>query len=472
MPLGLIIVAAVLRFVNLAHPATLVFDETYYVKDAWTLSHLGYEGSWPAESDGRFAAGETMIFTDQGSRVVHPPLGKWLIALGLFAFGGADPFGWRFTTAVLGTLTVLVVYLIARRLTASVWWAGLAALFIAIDGLSITMSRVALLDGILTFFVLLGTLFIVLDHRGTMARVARSTDAFIGPVMWRRPWVIAAGLAFGAAGAVKWSGLYALAAFGLYLVASDAWARRRAGVQMWGASAIGRQGPASFMLLVGPAAAVYLASWTGWLVTAGGYMRDSADSAIIALWNYHADSASFHVGLSSPHSYGSPAWQWPFLARPTSMYWNDGTCGTGSGEYRCVEAISSLPNPMLWWVGILAIVALTYALVRYRDWRYAIVLVGFASSYVPWLLVPNRTIFQFYTVLLMPFMMIALALILQRLSHPSEPGREREASAWRITTGILVVVAVAVSAFFLPLATGMKVPYDFWHVHMWMTSWI
>jgi len=52
-------------------------------------------------------------------------------------------------------------------------------------------------------------------------------------VLWSRPWLIAAGVTLGAASAVKWSGLYALAVFGLYVVITDALARRRAGIPLW-----------------------------------------------------------------------------------------------------------------------------------------------------------------------------------------------------------------------------------------------
>ncbi len=471
-PALLLIVAALLRFVALDHPHALVFDETYYVKDAWSLAHLGYEGSWPDKPDAQFAAGETMIFTETGTRVVHPPLGKWLIALGMLLFGADNGFGWRFATALAGTLTVLVVYMIVRRMTGKVTWASVAGLFVAVDGVSIVLSRVSLLDGILTFFVMLGVLFIVVDHRGAAARIARTTDSFIGPVMWNRPWVIAAGAAFGCAAAVKWSGFYVLAAFGLYLVASDAFMRRRAGVQMWGSAAIGRQGPVTFALYVPVALIVYVTSWIGWLATQGGYKRDSDANPLIALVNYHLDSLGFHLALSSPHTYASPAWQWPFLVRPTSMYWDSQTCGTGAGEYQCVEAITAIPNPLVWWAGVIAVVAIVWGLIRYRDWRYAIVLVGLAAAYLPWLGTPDRTIFQFYTVLIVPFLAISLALALERWTSGTDPRRARERRVWRMITIGLVIAVVAVSAFFLPLWTGMRVPYQFWLMHMWFPSWI
>ena len=50
--------------------------------------------------------------------VVHPPLGKWTIALGEYVFG-ATPFGWRIAVAILGTLSILMVARITRRLTRS-----------------------------------------------------------------------------------------------------------------------------------------------------------------------------------------------------------------------------------------------------------------------------------------------------------------------------------------------------------------
>ena len=40
--------------------------------------------------------------------MVHPPLGKWLIALGEQAFGNNE-LGWRFPAAIAGTLMVLIL---------------------------------------------------------------------------------------------------------------------------------------------------------------------------------------------------------------------------------------------------------------------------------------------------------------------------------------------------------------------------
>ncbi len=165
IPLLLTVFAGILRLTNLGHPGTLAFDETYYVKDAWSLWTLGYEGTWGSGANEMFADGDTSALTATGSFVVHPPLGKWIIALGMGLLGPGSSVGWRLTTALIGTATVLLLYLVTRTLTRSTTLATLAGLFLAVDGLSIVMSRIALLDATLTFFILLGFWFILLDRR-------------------------------------------------------------------------------------------------------------------------------------------------------------------------------------------------------------------------------------------------------------------------------------------------------------------
>ncbi|MDQ4213906.1 dolichyl-phosphate-mannose--protein mannosyltransferase [Microbacterium sp. ASV81] len=478
------LLAALLRIVGVGHPHTLVFDETYYVKDAWSLWAQGYEGAWRSNANDLFAKGDTSALETAAAFVVHPPLGKWLIGLGIVLFGPGSSFGWRIVTALVGTLSVLVVYVIAKQLSGSIAVATIAGLFMAVDGLGIVLSRVGLLDGILTLFVLLGVLFLVLDRKRSMPALedpafhARGDAPTLwGRVLWRRPWVLAAGAALGAASSVKWSGAYLLAAAGLYLVVTDALARRRAGVALWPSDAAFRQGPVTFLLLVPVAAVVYVASWTGWFVTAGGYDRRSVDGNALASWlHYHQDILAFHVGLTASHPYASPAWQWPFLVRPTSM-WVGGQNQPCFGTTGCIGEITSIPNPLIWYLGVAAAV---YLLVRFvrglarrspMPWSYAIPLVGLAGAYLPWLAFPERTIFQFYTVVMAPFLILALVLALRDIAGRPADARTRRQSGQR-TVVVIVVMIVLVSAFYLPLWIGLPVPWWFWNLHNWSPSWI
>lgn len=481
-PAVVLVIAAVLRLWNLsaAHDLMNQFDETYYVKDAWTMLNLGYEASWPADANASFLSGDVNVFTTNPAFVVHPPLGKWIIALGMAVLGPGSGWGWRITTALLGIASVLLLMLIAKRLTRSTTFAVVTGLLMAVDGLAISMSRVALLDTSLTFFVLLAFLFVLRDRERTMTRIAETVAArhdgdqppSWGPVLWNRPWIIAAGAALGAASAVKWSGAWVLAGLGIYLVVTDALARRRAGVLFWPTDAA-RQGLATFVLLVPVAVVVYVASWSGWLFTSGGYDRQAGSNPLESLWLYHVAMYKSSAGITAGHSYASPAWQWPLLWRPTGVYYHQDALGVNgcTAQNGCVEVISTMPNPLVWYAGVAAVLYLVYRFVVARDWRHALVLTGVAVTYVPWLFLPERTVFQFYTVLILPFMLLALTFALKDIAGPPAADAYRRHTGQRLVL-VFLGVALVLAAFWYPIISAMTVPYDFWHLHMWMTSWV
>lgn len=483
IPGAITVLAGALRLVSLGHPHELVFDETYYVKDAWTQWNLGYAAGWPSEADQRFAAGETDIFTTDPSYVVHPPLGKYLIGLGMAVFGADSSFGWRISAAVFGTAAVLLLYVVALLLTRSLGVAVAASGLLAIDGLGIVLSRVSLLDVFVMFFTLLTFLFVLLDARWMRRRWPESLEpSSWGPVFWWRPWILAAGCAAGATTAVKWSGLYVLAGVGIWFVVVDALDRRRRGILFWPASAVLRQGPVTFLLLVPIAAVTYLASWSGWLLSDGGYDRHAADASpatgmwswvplsLQSLWRYHESMYGFHVGLTSSHSYASPAWQWPLLVRPTSMFYDSdpAACAPGGG---CIENIYSMPNPLVWYAAVAATIYLGIRFARRPDATSAFVLLGIAVTWVPWLIYPQRTIFQFYTIVILPFLLLALAIALRDLAHPAGADAHRRRAGRRVVL-VFAVVAIALSAFWYPILTAMPVPYEFWRLHNWMQTWV
>ena len=491
-PLLVTLLAGILRFWNLAQPHALVFDETYYVKDAWSQWNLGFPATWPGDADARFAAGETNIFTGDPSFAVHPPLGKYLIGVGMWLFGADSSFGWRVTTALFGTALVLLLFLVAKTMTNSTVFATIAAFLLAIDGLGIVMSRVALLDTFLAFFVLLAFWFALLDRRRHLDRLAAAVATRVGDgeppawgvVLWNRPWIIAAGAAAGAACAVKWSGVWVLAAVGLYAVVTDALERRRLGVVFWPVDAV-RQGLASFVLLVPAAFVVYLGSWTGWLLSDGGYDRNVAEISpatgffswvplsIQSLWKYHQTIYGSMVGMTSPHSYSSAAWAWPFLWRPTSMYAFSSADGQNGcvGDNGCLQILYSMPNPLLWYASVIAALYLVYRFAVSRDWRHAVVLVGIAATWLPWLVYPERTVFQFYTIAIWPFLLLALTFALREIAGAAHAPADRRVTGQRVVI-VFLIAAVVLSAFWYPLWSAMQVPYDFYRLHNWMQGWV
>ncbi len=436
-------------------------------------------GSWPRIPRGT----SSHLFKDVPSFVVHPPLGKWVIAAGEWAFG-VNPFGWRFGVAVLGTLSVLMTARILRRLTRSDVVGTLAGLLVALDGLHIVMSRTALLDMTLMFLVLAAFGLLLLDRDA----VRRRADAWrtlwndnplvVGPGFGMRPWRIAAGVALGLACGVKWSGLWYVAFFGVLTVFWDLQLRRQIGAARPLRAVVVRDALPAFASIVVVGFVAYLLTWTGWLVTDGGYDRNWAAThpglplvpdALRSLAEYHRAAWAFHVGLDSPHSYRSSAWSWPVMSRPTSFHYasDDVACGAD----RCAQEVLALGNPLIWWAGLLALFHNAWRAVAGRDWRSSALLTGYLAGWLPWQVFHSRTIFTFYAILLVPFVCGMLAISLASLAGgpDASPARRR----WGIlAAGTIVLLIVATSWFLLPIWIGQPLTYDQWHWRMWLPTWV
>ena len=178
-PLLVTALGTFLRFNRLSVPPSIVFDETYYVGDAYGILRHGAEINHVKNADALLAHGSTNILAPGGEFVVHPPLGKVAIAAGEWLFG-LTPFGWRFAVAVVGSLAILMTARIARRMTRSTLLGCVAGLLMALDGLEFVLSRTALLDIFVMFWVLAAFGCLVIDRDRARARIAAAVAAGSG----------------------------------------------------------------------------------------------------------------------------------------------------------------------------------------------------------------------------------------------------------------------------------------------------
>ncbi len=502
------LLAAFLRLWDLGRPRVFEFDETYYAKDAWSLLHFGYVQGYVAKANEEILAGHTTgLWNGTPSMVVHPEVGKWIIAVGEHLFG-MTPFGWRVSAAVVGALMVMVMIRLARRVTRSTMLGLVAGLLMCFDGLQLVLSRLGLLDIFLAFFVLCAVSCMVADRDWVRSRMARavgeshrlSPEAW-GPLLLWRPWRLATGLAWGLAIGTKWSALFPLAAFGLLIWFWDAGARRSFGVRRaLLKSAVIDALPAVGYVVVVPAL-VYVASWTGWLLHAeayekalsntqygpywGSYLETDAHGffpelwqSLRSLWHYHQDVYAFHTKFlnDSTHVYQSRPWGWLLLNRPVGV---DAQLDIQPGEQGCAAAAGStclrqvllLGNPMVWWFGTLALAWSVVAWVGRRDWRYGLVTIGVAVTWLPWLRYDDRPIFSYYAVVILPFLILGATLLLGEMIGRADASAARRGVGTGLAGAVLVLTMLAF-AWFWPIWTDQLVTNSEWLQRMWFRRWI
>lgn len=345
------LLAAVTRFLNLGSPTdagTPIFDEKHYAPQAWqVLNNHGIEDN------------------PGFGLVVHPPVGKQMIAIGEALFGYTG-LGWRFSGALLGVVMVALVVRIVRRITRSTLVGAIAGLLLICDGVSFVAARTALLDGFLTFFVVAAFGALIVDRDQVRARMhvamlqGRIDETAWGPRLGVRWWRFGAGVLLGLAFATKWSGLYFIAFFGAMSLVFDVAARRQYRVPRPWLGMLRRDLiPTGYALALIPFG-VYLASYAGWFASETAIDRHQVgltigpDSvvplpdAIRSLWYSTAKAFHFHATLTNSagnhHPWESKPWSWPMSLRPV-LYAIDQQNVPGCGPQSCVKAEMLVARP-------------------------------------------------------------------------------------------------------------------------------
>jgi dolichyl-phosphate-mannose-protein mannosyltransferase len=432
--------AAAVRFIDLSRPASLVNDEGFYARD----------GCWYVVASSRVCGIHGELSTE------HPPLAKWLIGGGIRTFG-FHPFGWRFSSAAAGTLTVLLLYVLARRLLRSTTGAVVASGLLAIDFLHLVESRTAMLEPFVTLFLVAAFLFWALDRERLAAR-GPEVPAWSG--IRARKWRVACGVALGGAVACKWSGLMVLLGIAGLSLLWEIRVRRETEHQSALRRALREEGTSLAVAFLLIPAAIYVMSYIGRIhgpILAlpwhrGSWARNFVAGQVKGMLLYHVN---LHP-LASP--YASPPWSWPLLKRPMTYFF----AATSGGRFVDVLATG---DPVVWWASLIALVAVA---VRWRrsprgpDQPEALVLAGFALTYLPWLGLGYARSFSFFYYMCpaVPFMCLALAMAVCQLRRTV-----------RLTLVIaLATISIGLFGFFYPVLTGAPLAPQDWKARMVFTD--
>jgi dolichyl-phosphate-mannose-protein mannosyltransferase len=418
-PIVITLLSLLLRLINLATPKGYIFDEVYYVDGARDFLKYGVE-----------VAGNKPEF------IVHPPVGKWLIASGIKIFGDNE-FGWRIAVAICGTLLILLFARLVHILFYSPLLTAIGAALMSMDGLELVHSRTALLDLFLTFFVLLAV------------------------YLWQRERHWWAAISIGLALGTKWSAVYFLAIIALVSLYRVFSAHSGKNLVKPTLKKIIQYG----LLPV----TVYTTTWTGWFLSTRGWDRQWSSNVIASWWHYHVEILGFHTGLTEKHSYQANPWSWMIMGRPTSFFYDSPkACGVKD----CAQEVLAIGTPILWWLGTLAIVVtlgfwLRSLVLKKSDPALNLIFLGISAGYLPWFFFQKRTVFTFYAIIIEPFMLLAVVYCAKLILDSTMKSGYSQA-----IVAAAVIVIFLNFIYFLPLFTGEVITYDAWFKRMWLSSWI
>lgn len=405
----------------------------------------------------------------------HPPFGKDWLSLGILLFG-MNPFGMRFMHIIAGIGLIITLFFLGRQVLASRFGAYCTMLLGMLDFMPFVQSRYATIDSTSVLFITLMFLFTFkyVREQETNPGFWNSTATF-GLIM----------ICFALAAATKWTGVYGLAGIaGCILIVlarqyrvyhreqiqlntgyiqdtstgtspdlmakNHTLARMRAELQsrnfwrnqFW-ATILG-----GTLLLVIIVPSVYYLTYIPFL-KCQGVISPLSVKGISTVLQSQKNMYDYHSKLTAPYVFESNWWSWPFDFKPNWIYPNYPVAVRPGDKVTIV----SMGNPLIWFLGLIALVVLAYQLLTLRRFSLLhLVVIAFLSVYLPWILVTRATvIYHFFPCL--PLYLTFAALLLEPLWRLGRAGR-------RVVYTILIC-SFGLLLLFYPALTGMEVAQSF-----------
>lgn len=409
----------------------MYFDEIYHARTAYEMLNR-----YPADSILEWS---------------HPHLGKLIIMLGIKLFG-MTPFGWRCMGTLFGALMLPLMYLLVKQLSGNKWLSLSGMLLLALDSMHFTQTRIATVDTYAVFFIMLMYLFMIRYAKMSLLRQP----------LWRTLLPLgASGLGMALACASKWTGIYASVGLAVIFFVSlfsriGQYLRLKASGDdqiptsrvFWGKIAL----TLAFCVVafIAVPLAVYYFSYYWHYASSGGLSLEKVWTLQKSMYNYHST-------LVDNHYFKTPWYEWPLIVKPMWYYSSD-IAYTGRGV---VSSISCMGNPAVWWMGLAALIVMLVRLCwgGLKDKNALYVAIGFASQFLPWVLVPRSTFIYHYFASI-PFIILAIALCWKYLAKIDRFAAE-------YSMGALLIAALVLFAMFYPLESGKATSYDYAMLLRW-----
>jgi dolichyl-phosphate-mannose-protein mannosyltransferase len=406
---------------RLTTPTKLMFDETHYVPAARVLIAL----SGPRN-------------------IEHPLLAKEIIASGILLLGD-NSLGWRFFSTLAGTATVLGVFAIVWLMLGRVRPAVFGALFALFNFTVFVQARIAMLDGFMAAFTLLG-----------VASLLWAMRAESGTSAWSR-WILGSVL-LGLAVAAKWIAAPFVAYAAIGFLAIRLIEAQRTGRSVFAAlnarPARGRHRHWPGMAAVPAILALGLISVATYFATfAPAFFYHFDPLTWNSLLRFQATMYGQQTQVLPPHTYQSRWWSWPLMIRPI-WYLYEPVDGAQRG-------VLMVGNLAILWGGLVAVAACLWRGLRRVDLHLLAAAGLWLGSYIVWAVIPKSLGFFYYYYLPSIFLCVALAVAIDHFK------REKQ---W---DSAMLGATVVLFVMFYPILSALPLwgPKAF-RVWTWFPSWV
>lgn len=368
----------------------------------------------------------------------HPPLGKLIISIGISIFGMV-PFGWRFMGTLFGVLMLPILYIFLKNMFGKTVIAACGTILFGFDFMHFVQTRIATID---TY----GVMFILLSYFFMYRYITQDPEL---PFQKTIPSLALSGLFFGIGCASKWIVIYAGAGLLALYIIRLIWCYKyyRDNEIPGYIGFLFSTLLCTFTFYVIVPVAIYCLSYIQNGRIAGMRIEDGMlwDPKYYQLiWNNQTFMYSYHSKLVATHSYSSTWYQWISDARPI-LYYRDTAMGGG-----LKSSFASFGNPIVWWGGFLAIIAMVYRVIKYKDSKALFILIGYFAQLAPWLII-TRVVFIYHYFPCVLFMVLALSHVLNTIW-------DRAQGRYQLAVYGFTGSAVALFAAFYPVLTGIPVP--------------
>jgi dolichyl-phosphate-mannose--protein O-mannosyl transferase len=433
----LFVLSQVLFLVNIQFPKGHSFDEFHYVPSAKQFLKLTENQNWE-----------------------HPPLAKLLIAVGIKTWGDR-PIGWRFMSALFGSLTLVGMYLWALALFRDRRTALFAAILTAANNMLYVQARIGMLDTFMFAFVVFG--------------LAALTAAWNGSNTPRRTfqYCLAAGVMFGLGAACKWTAivpwftaiamiaaLKSLQAWNMECRGGSPWQSRHPGFEDWYSPKLfGGVGVPHLVLALGVVPLlVYFLAFTPYLFV---HKADQSTYSVLDFFAMQARMLDGQQRVVTAHPYMSDWKGWPLMLRPIWYAFDK-----EGGEY--VRGVLMIGNPLIMWSGLLAMIACVWSWFARRSREAFLIVTFFFAFYLCWAVIPRKIAFYYYYYPAGMTLSMAIATVFHYIE--AEWAELKRQCAWLRWT--FLGASVAMFLYFFPILAALRIPADTFRQWMWFKSWI